>query len=103
MRHRQSNYFLVVKYTFFNCNTAQPFILSDFRNLKVLGISRGNQSVFQEYLPFDLLPDQMGTRQFDGKQFGVANLSASQFGGKINKNDLSSLALKRQQKSFVMS
>ena len=32
-----------------------------------------------------------------------ANLSASQFGGKINKNDLPSLALKQQQKSFVMS
>ena len=32
-----------------------------------------------------------------------ANLSASQFVGKINKNDLPSLALKRQQKSFVMS
>ena len=31
------------------------------------------------------------------------NLSASQFGGKINKNDLPSLTLKRQQKSFVMS
>ena len=28
---------------------------------------------------------------------------AGQFGGKINKNDLPSLALKRQQKSFVMS
>ena len=28
------------------------------------------------------------------------NLSASQFGGKINKNDLPSLALKRQQKKF---
>ena len=27
---------------------------------------------------------------------------ARQFGGKINKNDLPSLALKRQQKSFVM-
>ena len=37
------------------------------------------------------------------RQFGAANLSASQFGRKINKNDLSSLALKRQQKSFVMS
>ena len=35
----------------------------------------------------------LGTRQF-----GEANLSASQVGGKINKNDLSSLALKRQQK-----
>ena len=32
-----------------------------------------------------------------------ANLSTSQFGGKINKNHLPSLALKQQQKSFVMS
>ena len=31
------------------------------------------------------------------------NLSASQFGGRINKNNLPLLALKRQQKSFVMS
>ena len=30
------------------------------------------------------------------------NLSANQFGKKINKNDLPSLALKRKQKSFVM-
>ena len=31
------------------------------------------------------------------------NLAASRFGGKINKNDLPSPALKQQQKSFVMS
>ena len=35
-------------------------------------------------------------RRFDG-----TNLSASQFGRKTNKNDLPSLALKQQQKSFV--
>ena len=55
----------------------------------------------------------MGTRQFGGINLAgdnstgqicrQANLSASQFGGKINKNNLPSLALKRQQKSFVMS
>ena len=32
-----------------------------------------------------------------------ANLAASQFGRKVNKNDLPLLALKQQQKSFVMS
>ena len=31
------------------------------------------------------------------------NSSASQFGGKINNFDLPSLALKRQQKKFVIS
>ena len=30
-------------------------------------------------------------------------MATRQFGEKINKNDLPSLALKRQQKSFVMS
>ena len=49
----------------------------------------------------------VGTRQFGGRQFDCANLSASQFVGepiwRENKNDLPSLALKRQQKSFVMS
>ena len=30
-----------------------------------------------------------------------SNLSARQFGGKINKNNLPSLALKRKQKNFV--
>ena len=37
------------------------------------------------------------------RHFGGTNLAASQFGGKINKNDLPLLALKRQQKSFVTS
>ena len=49
----------------------------------------------------------MNTKQIpettEARQFGGTNLSASQFGGKINKNDLPSLALKRQQKGFVMS
>ena len=31
-----------------------------------------------------------------------ANLEVSQFGRKINKNDLPSLVLKQQQKNFVM-
>ena len=34
---------------------------------------------------------------------GLANQGTRQFGGKINKNDLPLLALKQQQKSFVMS
>ena len=34
---------------------------------------------------------------------GYATIWRGQFGGKINKNDLPSLALKRQQKNFVMS
>ena len=38
-----------------------------------------------------------------GKIYWQANLSVSQFGRKINKNDLLSLVLRRQQKNFVMS
>ena len=42
--------------------------------------------------------------QFVGKPIcRQAYLAASQFGGKINNNDLPSLASKRQQKGFVMS
>ena len=44
-----------------------------------------------------------GTQQFGGRQFYGISVSASQFGGKINKNNLLSQALKRQPKSFVMS
>ena len=49
-----------------------------------------------------LFPSKGGTQQFGARQFGGTNLSMSQFGRKINKNDLPSLVLKQQQKSFVM-
>ena len=42
-------------------------------------------------------------RQFGGVNLAGDNLAERQFGGKINKNDLLSLTLKRQQKNFVMS
>ena len=36
----------------------------------------------------------------EARQFGGTNLSASQFGRKMNNFDLPSIALKRQQKKF---
>ena len=46
--------------------------------------------------------DAYEARQFGKRQFDGTNLSASQFGRKINF-DFLSLALKQQQKSFVTS
>ena len=42
------------------------------------------------------------TKLFGRRQFDGTNSSASQFGGKLKNFDLTSLALKRLQKSFVM-
>ena len=46
--------------------------------------------------------DQFGGKQLVGQICQQVNLAASQFDRKINKNDLPLLALKQQQKSFVM-